>query len=421
MMDLNTSDGGSFRTKAGLILSSAFVAAAFCLWPHLGNTGAYLALIAAVPALLLAVDTGVLRTLAGARWIWMLWCAFALLSAAFLMQPQRTSLPAIGDFALFALAPLLGIASFPFARQVSVERLSGLLLLSAALCAWVGWAGVMAGQSRVGNAELSPIHFADLALLVGFMALAGTLGKWGRWTWLLYLGPIFALVAAIASNTRSALLVALALASLYALFWLRARPWSLMAKLAVLGAALVLTVASFVLAQALGFARPLSAIEPVWAVLRGELPADSSSIYRVEMYLSGLRAFWDAPLVGHGWHNQLQAALPYMSEVGRQGYASEPWGYIHSDLLSFAVAAGLPGALAYFLMLSAPLVAAIQADGGAKAGSRLYLAAALSLGLFTSGLTDALFMVEVPKLLLVVTSALVFAGAAAPNRESELA
>lgn len=405
----------SFRTRAAVIASGIFVVATLCLWPHLGNTGAYLALIAAIPATALAISRENLLFILGAKWVWMMLGAFALLSLAFLLQSKPDSVASIGDFLIFALAPLLALACLPFARFLSISRLSWMFLVSAALCLSVGVAGIAAGVSRASNAELSPIHFADLALIVGFLALAGTLvGRLG-WNWLLFLAPPFALVAAVASNTRSAFLVALALAALYALFWLRSRTWPGAAKLALLGSVLVITVLAFVLAEGLGYARPLSAIEPIWAVLRGELPADMSSLYRVEQYMSGVKAFWDSPLFGHGWHNQIEAAWPYMSEVGHSGYESEKWGYIHNDALSLAVAAGVLGLVAYVLVILAPLIAAFEADGGLEAGPRLYAAASLTLGLFISGMTDVLLMVEVPKLLLVVVSALIFA---LPPREA---
>lgn len=410
MTDLNTKSGTYSRLEAAKFFSLVFVVATICLWPNLGNTAAYLALIAAVPALLLAAGKQNFRAIVSAKWVWMLVTAFILLSLAFLLQPGQSSVPAIGDFAIFAVAPLLGLAVLPFGKRASVASLSWIFFLSVFLCSWVGIAGAIEGQDRASNAELSPIHFANLALLTGFAALTATFNREKRWTWIFYCAPLLGLVAAIASNTRSALVVALVLALLYAVFWLRERTWPGFAKLALLLGVLVATMFSFFAAQWFGFSRPLSAIDPILAIFRGELPADLSSSYRVEMYVSGFMAFWDAPLYGHGWHSQLQAALPYMSSAGIEGYAREAWGYIHNDFLSFAVAAGFLGALAYVILLLAPIVAAVEADGKITFGPRLYLATTLSIGLLVGGATDVLFMVEVPKLLLVVTCALIFAA-----------
>ncbi|SMQ85717.1 O-Antigen ligase [Devosia lucknowensis] len=407
-MDATAFKDAPLRWKVASVLSGVFVVASLCLWATMGNTGAYVALLLAVPALLTGLTIRGIANILKARWVWALISGFVLISAAFLLQPERASAASIGDFALFALAPLLAVAVMPFARRVSVEITSWIFLLATVLCAWIGISGILGGGGRVSAPELSPIHFADLALIAGFAALAGVLRARPGYAYVLYLAPVLGLVAAIASGTRASMLAALVLVVVYALFWLRERRWPVIGQVALFAGIIALTLAAFFLANALGFTRPLGAIEPVLAVLRGELPADHSSIYRVEMYRSAVAAFWDAPLVGHGWHNQLQAAYPYLSEMAKAGYEAEAWSYIHSDFLSLAVAAGVFGALAYLAFIAAPLIAAWEGDRGLKAGPRLYLAVTVSLGLFVSGLTDVLFMVEAPKLLLVVVSAIVF-------------
>ena len=134
-------------------------------------------------------------------------------------------------------------------------------------------------------------------------------------------------------------------------------------------------------------------------MILGEKVTETSSSYRTQMYAGGLRAFWDAPLLGHGWKNQVTSALPYMSEEARAGYAVEGWSYIHNEPLGFALSAGVLGIVAYVCIMVAPLMAwrLRRFDAGTI---RLYLALVLVVGFFVAGMTDVLFMTELPKTIL---------------------
>src|SRR5690606_37376885 len=67
------------------------------------------------------------------------------------------------------------------------------------------------GTSRVGEWVANPIHFADLALLVGFLAVLGTLFGRGPGRWLFLLAPLLATVAVLLSGTRGALVALVAM------------------------------------------------------------------------------------------------------------------------------------------------------------------------------------------------------------------
>lgn len=396
------------RMRLAAAAAAAALLSGFVLWTLVGHAAAYLTLIFCLVSLVLQARPRAVASLAKARWSLAFILAFALIALAFALQRDASGLSSIPDFLIFALAPLIAAGLAPLAgRVLTVVRLSQLALFGAALAAAVGVSGMLAGHNRPTAPGVSPIHFADLAMILGFLSLAGTFADKGRRRWLYALGPGFALVATIAAETRGALFVALGLALLYGVITMLDSRLPRAVKLLLPPALALLVMAGFVLAYGLGFTRPLEAFQPVIALLRGELPADTSALYRVEMYRSGLMAFADAPLFGHGWHRQIAASMPYLSEVGRQGYALEGWGYIHNDALSLAVAAGLCGLLAYGLMLAAPLLA----YAGARAQddrARLYGALCLSLGLLISGATDVLLMVEMPKMLLVLGTATLY-------------
>lgn len=391
------------RLAAGLVLVSGFA-----LWPLLGHAAAYLALVFSLITLCFGWSGDALAGLLRARFVQALMGAFVLIALAFILQPGQPSLANIADFLPLALTPLLALALTPLAGRLTVEKFSQLCLLATALCAIVGVHGLLNGVQRTTAPGFSPIHFADLAVVLGFLSLAGTLVERASRKWIFLLGPVLGLVATIAAETRAALIVALALALLYGIVWTRGSALPRLMKIVLPLALAALVVLGFAIANWLGFTRPFEAFQPLIALLRGEMPADTSSLYRVEMYMAGIRAFFDAPLFGHGWHNQIAASMPYLTDIGREGYALEKWGYIHNDALSLAVAGGFLGLAAYLFMLAAPLLAHFGAAHDRDGKARLYLALCLTAGLFVSGLTDVLLMVEVPKLLLVLGSASIY-------------
>lgn len=392
----------SFRKRISVMAATGALASGMALWPLIGHAAAYLSLLMCLIALVAHGRWQDVPQVARAPWSLAFLGAFALIGVALLLQPDRSGLPYLADFLVFALAPLLAAALAPLVGRLTLERASQLCLVAAGLAAAMGLYGMAQGVNRPTAPGFSPIHFADLAVVLGFMSLAGTLLTTGKGRWLYACGPVLALIATIAAETRAALIVALGLALVYgvACTWGSALPR--LAKLALPVTLAALVVLGFALAYAFGFTRPLEAFEPILALLRGELPADTSALYRVEMYRAGILAFLDAPLFGHGWHRQIAAAMPYLTEVGREGYALEGWGYIHNDALSLAVGAGLCGLFAYGLALAAPLLAHFAAPPSQEAKARLYFALCLSLGMLLSGATDVLFMVEAPKLLLVL-------------------
>ena len=398
-----------WRDRIAICLGGAAVLSLFSLWPLLGNAAAYATLFLALSSTLIGWRASDWSPIPTSHWQWALGVGFAFLAAAFLLQPGRPSIPAIGDFAVFALAPLITRPLVRLARtRMTLAWLVAFCLLGAAIAAYVGLYGVSQGRQRASAPDLSPIHFADIAMIMGFMSLALTLQGRSSWRWLALAGPIFGLVASVAAGTRAAVLVGCALALVYGIFWMRSSPMRVGFKILIPFIMAGIVILAFYLASLAGYNRAFDALRAMWGTLSGDLSGDSSTAYRIEMFRAGWLAFLDSPVVGHGWHNQLSAAMPYLSEMAQRGYERQAWGYIHNDALSLAVAAGIPGLLAYCLFLLAPILAVMRRSSDEGRVTRIYLALTFSLGLFISGLTDVLFMVELPKFLLIFVSAALF-------------
>lgn len=394
------------RSFISVFFSVACVVSAVTFWSFAGNYAAYISMLWAVPAFVLGWRQSFWAILRSSPVLWASWSGFLLLAIAFLLQPGLPSVASIGDFLPFALMPILALAIAPLGKvQFTLRHFALLCLAASALAGLVGLSGLLLGQPRASAPEFSPIHFATWAVTFGFMSLALTLTGRSPWRWFALAGPAFGLLAAVASGTRAALVIGCALALLFGFAWVQRRAIPLWLKVAIPFALAGAVLLAIYLASLVGLDRPWNALRAVAGVITGDLGQDASTAYRVEMLRAGWKAFLDAPLVGHGWHNQLQAAMPYLSQMAQDGYAAEQWGYIHNDPLSFAVAAGVPGLVSYVLFMAMPLLAAFSQRNASNWDVRLYLALSFTVGLFVSGLMDVLLMVEMSKVLLIFVAA----------------
>ena len=394
------------RSFISVFFSVACVVSAVTFWSFAGNYAAYISMLLAVPAFVLGWRQSFWVILRSSPVLWASWSGFLLLAIAFLLQPGLPSVASIGDFLPFALMPILALAIAPLGKvQFTLRHFALLCLAASALAGLVGLSGLLLGRPRASAPEFSPIHFATWAVTFGFMSLALTLTGRSPWRWFALAGPAFGLLAAVASGTRAALVIGCALALLFGFAWVQRRAIPLWLKVAIPFALAGAVLLAIYLASLAGLDRPWNALRAVAGVITGDLGQDTSTAYRVEMLRAGWQAFLDAPLVGHGWHNQLQAAMPHLSQMAQDGYAAEQWGYIHNDPLSFAVAAGFPGLVSYFLFMAMPLLAAFSQRKASNWDVRLYLALSFTVGLFVSGLMDVLLMVEMSKVLLIFVAA----------------
>lgn len=379
------------------------------LWAPLGNVAAYFVLVLAGVGALLGWNNDVARSLIKQRWLQMFIAGFALMALALLLNTDPNDNIFIWDFLPVPLAFIFAMAFHTLRGKVDTLGLAWLFLIGAAAAAIVGSYEVFVlGENRATGLTNSPIHFADYAVIFGFMALGATFLSGVRSKWIFYLGPVLALYAATMAESRWAFFVAVALAGLFGLFLFRNWRARASTKVGTVAAIVILPLVAVVVGNFAGFTRPYQTILVIRDIVSGNQIADTSSAYRVEMYSAGVRAFLNAPIFGHSWDGQIAAAMPYLSDLGKRGYAAEEWAYLHNDLLGFAVAGGIIGIAAYVLWLAAPLVGARQSVPGPARQVHIYFATTFALGLFLSGSTDVLFMSELSKTLLAsLTAAIV--------------
>lgn len=318
--------------------------------------------------------------------VWMPLAGLLLLAVAYVIGARSVEgLGGLIYFApLFVIWPLVSAAGKLDLREVG--GFVGLLALSgSAGAAVVAVLEVVAtGTVRAGGGVANPIHFADVALLVGFLACVGFAGAAGRVRYVFLLGPLLATVAVVLSGTRGAVVAVAAMC-------LAAGIVSVMVRLVpvrtAMLAALGLVVAG-ALALLLG-ASQLSGIQRVLIdvaeVLQTGLPTDESTFIRLSMLRGGLDAFLQAPVFGHG----PQAFVNLANELSGLPFGS--WPHLHNDLADFAASAGIVGLLAYGLFLAAPIAEAMRGSSDKAGRLVVVVISTLVAGYFVMGLTNAMF------------------------------
>jgi O-antigen ligase len=399
-----------------LILLSLLV-----LPPLHGNLLGYIAMGAAIIGLVAVWDLGAYREVFGRPWIWMIVGAYGCLAIAIVgVAKTAGETLTVVDFVPFLL--VIPAAAL-FARARLAEPLStiaalslGGTLVSLAICLTQI---ALYHARRPGGWEMSPIHFGDFAVILGFLSLGGLLVPGARWRAMYWAGPAIGLVDGMLTGTRASLVVGVCLLPLAGYFVWRHGPGR-RAALLLAGAVVVLLAVPLALSAEGSVGRSLGAYQVIDQVAHGDEVTDSSAAYRLDQYTAAVRAFFDAPVFGHGWRDQVQSALPYMSAEGKAGYAREHWGYIHDEFLSLAVGMGVFGILAWLLLMAYPIVAVRTAPRDAESAARTYLGLAVLVGIGVSGLTDVLFMTELPKVFFgfLPAAIILLRPAAVPAREA---
>jgi O-antigen ligase len=385
------------RAFSRTVLRLVVFAALLLLPCAYGNIAAYIAMLAVLLSVAVAFDADGFAYAWSQAGIRMLMAAFALISIAFIAGPADYA--SIVDFTPLLLAVPAAALFYRSGRANGALIFSSFCLAGSAVAAVVGAHDVLVrGAARASGLENSPIHYADEAIVLGFMALAGLLAPGrNKWRLLYLLGPPLGTVAMIFAGTRGAMLVAVALLALAGSFLFLSTRMTTRTKIVVALGAPALIGVSLWIGQLFGFTRSLDVLPPILDTLAGRTPEDTSSSYRLEFYQAGIRAWGDAPIFGHGWHNQITSSLPYMNEAAQQGFLVEKWGYLHNEPLGFLVSGGVFGLAAYLLVMLSPFALLRTSPRDDQWTARLYLVLAIVIGMFVSGMTDVLFMAELPK------------------------
>ena len=306
--------------------------------------------------------------------------AAALPALAFLFTSEK---PSDLLFA-FNFVPLLLAVPFrwqleKFARLDSALLIGRLALAGAGIAVIVGVVQVgVLGYDRAGQPLMSMFHFADTAMLLGFIALVGVFAPGKHRRWLFLLGPVFGVSAALLGGTRGALIAAPVLGFVALAFGLALAPARHRTlPLVVAGVVAVLSAILLFAAAKIGMGRALDGFSVTQDVIAGGA-VDQSTQERLTMLWGGWQAFVHAPLFGYGWPDMVPAILPYIPDNEVERMLS--FRQLHNGLLSFAVGAGIPGVISFLILSVSPVIAVFRTPRDALFVSRLYLALTLCVG-----------------------------------------
>ena len=238
---------------------------------------------------------------------------------------------------------------------------------------------------RGGISVANPIHFADVALILGFVGLVGIMGN-KSWRPVFALGPVLSIIAVYLSGSRGPLLAAMpmfASLAVMGLFWLLPRRWAWFALIGVVLAGLAI----YGLAAQTGWLESQPIMANLLEVIRSGASADQSTTQRLAMYQTAFNAFLASPIFGHGLIGFIAATAAYAPP----GVVFPSYEHLHNDLADFAVIGGIIGLCAYALIIAAPVVASWRAVNVSSRRAAMLLGVPLAIGYLAMGLTNATF------------------------------
>lgn len=374
-----------------------------------GAIGVYVGLVAILVSLIFMPDVKYLAYALGDWGVRAFLAAFLLLCASFMLSARNADDPMA--FVDFLALPLVVPAYALVARHsslVRVELISRLAMLGCLISLAAALVQVhIFGMARAQGDTVS-IFFADISALLGFFCLVGFTVERTKWRWLYVLGHAAGLAACLAGGSRGALLGYAVLYGCFGVFTLMRGEGTLRKRVLVLAAIPILS---------LGLGQVLFSTERVFTVVSvlgevastGKADTDESATHRLAFWQGGLGAFQQSPIYGNGWWRRYDAAVPYMPDDGVDRTWSDDTSHLHNDLINFASAAGILGVAAYLLLIAGPAISAWRAPDSPSRSFRLLAAVGLSFGYFIFGMTDTMFVFEVPKSLFVLCAAVIMA------------
>lgn len=229
---------------------------------------------------------------------------------------------------------------------------------------------------------------ARVAAVLGFLALVGVRPDLRSLSNLVFCAAwVASLLIIILAGSRGALL-AVPIMSLVALAVALPQLWrqSKRATVAVLGVIVgVLLIVVYV--DPNGFITRF--VQTMAELAAGRLPGLSSEL-RYEMLVGAWNAFWQSPLVGHGWAGHWEALVSNHPTPEIFAPVKQYFSY-HNDVADFAVAGGTLGLMAYAIIIAAPIIN-LAIDPKLRANPRaVYGLVLLPAAYVVFGLTDFVF------------------------------
>jgi O-antigen ligase len=314
---------------------------------------------------------------------------------------------------------LLVIPVYVYLRRVGVS-LAALwygLVVGAVVAAGVAIYQTM-GSLHYPRAKgiTNPIIFGDVALVLGFMSLAGIGWFKARARWQTVL-PVIAVLAGVLASLLSqsrggwvAIPFLLVVLSWYA--WTRMPRWQLGAGAALFG---VLLGASYLIPQAGVSVRVDRVIAEASRYLQAESPeaqTRNSSTIRIEMWKASWQIYSANPFVGIGWGHFKQEAQTLVDQGLRQPFAAM-FGHPHNQFFSAMANGGTLALVAILLLFLLPvkLLLDVIRRGKTVDAQRLALAGILLIiAYMIFGLTEAILERVRPVSVFAFYLAVVFAA-----------
>jgi len=393
------------RSKLGLTAVLLIATYVTTCWAE--PVGVYVALAAAIASVLL-FDRQAFQASLRDKGVWCVLSAFVILSLAFVLGARKPDdgMAFVDFLALPVVVPAYALLVVR-ASSSNVRLVSFLATIGSIVALAVGFYDVsVRGMGRAAGGT-SPIFFSDMAIVLGYFALLGMLTWKSRWRWVLALGNACAVGAALYGGTRGAIVAEIALLVVFCAFTLGwwDRPWRvrLTTVLGVVAITAVFSLAFFDMSRTASIF--VTARE---AVAEGSV-GDASTNIRFKFWAAGLQSFLESPVYGHSWWNRFEAAIPYMPSDIEREISRDKTAHLHNDIINFASGAGMMGVSAYLMLLAAPLVSAWFSPRNQRWQFRVFAASGLSVAYFMMGLTDTMFVFEIPKSMFVLCSAVIMA------------
>lgn len=276
----------------------------------------------------------------------------------------------------------LGMLARP-ARWVPGPSAFAVICLVASLIALLGGAYeyFVLGIYRPGLGN-NPIHYGSLAAMAGGLALVGVVGGTSPWRYLFLLGPVFGLSAAVVADSRGPMLGAVTMSVVGVLLlasWLWRETLFRMALL--ISASIAIGGVAYLIGS--GNDRVAGILESALDIFRFTGGSDD---IRAALYASAVEILQTSPFVGVGLGQIMDTAERMFPEL-LVGTGLEN---LHADWANFAAMAGVLGLLAWLLLLAAPLL--LLLDIRARQDRPTVLGAVLlSTGQFILGVSNATF------------------------------
>ncbi len=198
------------------------------------------------------------------------------------------------------------------------------------------------------------------------------------------LGPIFAIIIIVLTQSRGTAIALPILGFLYFIFAIR-RTKTLKAKIFVTIVLSILAFGAFYyITQQSG---RIAALSNIFTLISEQgLSSLKTLNIRMEMYIAGWELFLASPWIGYGWRNMGEYAVLSMGADKINGHLLRYFQF-HNDFINYAFSAGIFGIASFFAFLFAPLVGALKAPHDSMFGFRIEIIL-LMLALYAiSGLT----------------------------------